>query len=207
MSNEDFINSITTPEEIWKDVKGFEGKYMVSSLGRIVSLSFPITSGRLNYCRKQHFMTVRKQSNGYMAVGLSIGHNKNKSFKVHRIVADAFLPNEHKLPVINHKDEDKTNNSVFINPDGSVNEEKSNLEWCTTKYNVNYGTGIARRKETFSTNFINCKKVARLDENGVVEKVYEGIVHAAKEIGRDYSAISSSIKRGGKCAGYHWRFL
>ena len=207
MSNEEFINSITTDREIWRDVKGFEGKYMVSSLGRVVSLSYPITSGRLHYCRRQHFMTVSKQINGYMAVGLSIGDNKNKTVKVHRIVAEAFLPNEQNLPVINHKDEDKTNNTVFINKDGSVNEEKSNLEWCSIKYNVNYGTGTTRRRQTFLTNYINCKKVARLDKNGQIEKVYDGLIHAAKEIGRHYSAISFSIKHGGRCAGYHWTFL
>lgn len=152
-------------------------------------------------------MTATKQTNGYMAVGLSMGNNHNKRVKVHRIVAEAFLPNTQNLPVINHKDEDKTNNSVFINPDGSVNEDKSNLEWCTTKYNVNYGTGTARSRKTRLAKLYNCKKVARLDENGQIEKVFDGLVYAAKEIGRHYSAITFSINNGGRCAGYRWIFL
>lgn len=72
---------------------------------------------------------------GYFRVGLS-RNGKEKHFLVHRLVAEAFIPNPERLPLVNHKDENKKNNCV------------SNLEWCTYEYNANYGTAIERRKRT-----------------------------------------------------------
>ena len=100
-------------KEIWKPIKGYESLYKVSNLGNILSL-------KTNKLLKANMIT-----NGYFAVQLCKNH-KRKSFLVHRIVAEHFIDNPNNLPEINHKDENKGNNTV------------NNLEWCTRKYNMNY---------------------------------------------------------------------
>lgn len=108
-------------KEYWKPVVGYEGLYEVSNWGRVKSLP---RNGTVKYARILKFHTNRQ---GYLQVGLC-KNNKLKIFLVHRLVAEAFLPNPDNLPEVNHKDENKTNNSV------------DNLEWCDAKYNHNYGT-------------------------------------------------------------------
>lgn len=118
-------------QEIWKDVVGFEGYYQVSSLGRVMSLNRKYSG--------EHLMSPTKDKMGYMIVCLrKQGYKGNK--KVHRLVAEAFIPNPDNLPQVNHKDEDKTNNNV------------ENLEWCDCRYNINYGTVIERRISTIARN-------------------------------------------------------
>lgn len=107
-----------------KDVKGYEGFYKVDDCGNVYSLKRATTKGGVISPQKTH--------NGYYRVGLS-KNGKLKHHFVHRIVADAFIPNPYNLSQINHKDENKTNNGV------------DNLEWCEQLYNVRYGTGIKRQ--------------------------------------------------------------
>lgn len=76
---------------------------------------------------------------GYPIIRLS-KDGKRISSTIHRLVMKAFVPNPFNLPQVNHKDEVKTNNFIFVNPDGTVDQEKSNLEWCDNKYNCNYGS-------------------------------------------------------------------
>ena len=114
--------------EVWRPVKGFEGRYEVSNYGRIKSL---------NYCNRgyEKILSPSKDHYGYLFISLGRG-GRNK--KVHRLVAEAFLPNPNNLPEVNHKDENRANNAVW------------NLEWCDRKYNMNYGTcreKIGRNRE------------------------------------------------------------
>lgn len=97
-------------EEIWKDIEGYEGKYQVSNTGEVKSLNYR-GSGKTKLLRQ----TADKD--GYKCV-IFCKNGKVKGYKVHRLVAIAFIPNPNSLPIINHKDEDKTNNCV------------DNLEWC-----------------------------------------------------------------------------
>ena len=116
-------------EEAWKDIEGYEGLYQVSNKGRVKSLNY---QGVAREKLIKHSIV-----SGYKRVTLY----KNKTIKrflVHRLVANAFLPNPQNFPCINHKDENKQNNIV------------TNLEWCTYKYNINFGTGISRRAESIS---------------------------------------------------------
>lgn len=108
--------------EEWKPIKGFDG-YYISSFGRIWSEK-----------QKKRFMSPHNVGGGYLMIGL---HIKNKAYSklVHRLVAEAFIPNPNNYPQINHKDENKNNNRA------------DNLEWCTQQYNIRYGTGIKRRAE------------------------------------------------------------
>lgn len=99
-------------EEIWKNIKGYEDLYQVSNKGRVKSLKFG----------KEKIMKFRIGS-GYCKLGLN-KDKKQKQFRVHRLVAEAFLPNENKFPVVNHKDRNRSNNNV------------ENLEWCTQLDNM-----------------------------------------------------------------------
>ena len=108
-------------KEIWKDIKDYEGHYQVSNLSRVKSIKFG----------KERILKPVTDRHGYLIVGLW-KNNKQKTYKVHRLVAEAFLPNTDNLTQINHKDENKSNNNV------------NNLEWCDCKYNNTYGTRIER---------------------------------------------------------------
>ena len=125
-------------EEIWRPVVGYEGLYEVSNTGRVRSLDRYVRckSYRLH---KGKVLSPGKDKDGYLFVVLSC-NGKHKTIAVHKLVAQAFIPNPDDLPIINHKDEDKTNNRV------------DNLEWCTAKYNMNYGTRNIRIKETAIKN-------------------------------------------------------
>ena len=120
--------------EEWKDVVGYEGKYQVTATGRIRTLNFKGT-GII-----QELFPI-KNIWGYMTIQL-YKDGRYHNCGVHRLVAMAFIPNPDNLSQVNHKDEDKTNNTV------------DNLEWCTAKYNCNYGTRNIRTNETKRKNKI-----------------------------------------------------
>lgn len=114
--------------EIWKSIQGYEGFYEVSNKGRIKSLKRTVkNSGSYSGKRIYHEKILKQNINrlGYHVVTLS-KHSKRKFFIVHRIVANAFIDNPKKLPEVNHKDLNKSNNNV------------QNLEWCTRSENVNH---------------------------------------------------------------------
>ena len=108
-------------KEYWKPVVGYEGLYMVSNWGRVKSIKFG----------KERILKPVTNSSGYLLVGL-YKNNIEKKYSVHRLVAEAFIPNPYNLPQVNHRDENKLNNNV------------DNLEWCTNEYNINYGTRTER---------------------------------------------------------------
>ena len=113
--------------EIWKDIKGYEGLYQVSNKGRVKSLGN-------NKAKKEKILSLKPSNDGYIRVCLC-KNGKEKPFYVHRLVAEAFLPNPDNLPVVNHKIDDFEHRS-----DNRV----ENLEWCTVEYNNNYGSRIER---------------------------------------------------------------
>ena len=108
-------------EEIWKDIKDYEGLYQVSNFGKVKSIKFG----------KERILKPVTDRHGYLLVSLW-KNNKQKTYKVHRLVAEAFIPNLYNLPQVNHKDENPLNNNV------------NNLAWCNSKYNCNFGTRIER---------------------------------------------------------------
>ena len=114
--------------EIWKDVKGYEGLYQVSNIGRIKSL-------RRSWASKgesEHIMSP-SITRGYAYIKLRGLDGKDESIPVHRLVAIAFIPNPNGYKCVNHKDENKINNNV------------ENLEWCSLEYNFAYGTARLRQ--------------------------------------------------------------
>ena len=119
-----------------KPVKGYEGYYEVDNLARVFSISRSVSvndNGRI-YDKPIGSRQMRQalHSNGYKVVSLT-KNGITKTVFVHRIVAEAFLENEQGLPMVNHKDEDKTNNLL------------ENLEWCDAQYNTLYGNGRKKR--------------------------------------------------------------
>lgn len=118
--------------EVWKDIQGYEGLYQVNSLGEIKSLSHKTQNRQGVYYTNNKILKSTLNNKGYLTVKLT-KQGKQKGFKIHRLVAIAFIKNELNLPQVNHKDENKENNKV------------DNLEWCTNKYNANYGTKAKRQ--------------------------------------------------------------
>lgn len=148
--------------EVWIDISGYEGLYQVSNHGRIKSLNYHRTG-------KPKIMTPHKGTRGYLQIGLW-KDSKCRRLYVHRLVAHAFCKNDDSATKtqINHKDENRLNNSA------------SNLEWCTPKYNINYG------KHNDKVSASNSKPVICIESG----RLYESIKEASKETGVSMTCIS-----------------
>ena len=154
--------------EIWRTPidKGIKYEnYQVSNLGRMINLNYRGTG-------KAKLMETSDNGDGYLVVQLS-KNEKKKKCRVHRLVAETFLPNPENKPCINHKiegDEGKKINMVIFNEDGTINKEKTTIEWVTYKENNDYGTRNERIFEK-TTNGKLSKKVLQftLDDEFVRE--------------------------------------
>lgn len=153
-------------EEIWKDIEGFEGLYEVSSWGRVKN------------SRRGNFLKISNTNNGYLQVGL-FKNGKRTKHRVHRLVAQAFIPNPQNKPQVNHIDEDKENNRV------------ENLEWCTAKENSNHGTHNLRVGKSRSIPIICI-------ETGIE---YYGARECARQLGLQQSTITKVLKGERKTTG------
>ena len=154
------------------DIKGYEGIYAITTCGKVWSY------------RSKRFLKTHKTSKGYERVEL-YKNNKCKRFTIHKLVAMAYIPNPDNLPQINHKDENKQNNYV------------NNLEWCTNKYNSNYGT----RNERMSKS--KMKKVLCIELN----RIFDSELQAERELGIGVARISECCSGKNKTAGgYHWKY-
>ena len=124
-------------QEIWNDIQGYEGLYQVSNFGRVKSLpkKHDISMGKGYYITKERILQPGEDKDGYLQVGLR-KNKKTRMRKIHRLVAETFIPNLNNLPQVNHKDENKQNNDVI------------NLEWCNNSYNQNYGTCGQKKSES-----------------------------------------------------------
>lgn len=186
-------------EEIWKDVKGFEGRYQVSNLGRVRSLDWHGHKGRVlkQICGKRW---------GYYVVHLAHADGYIKYTTVHRLVAMAFIPNPDNLPEVNHKDENKLNNVVCFNPDGSIDTERTNLEWCTGLYNLRYGTRNERMQKL--VNEPRMRPVNQFDFNGNLLHTYKSVSDAGRAVGVSARNIVSICKNMGvhSTHGYIFRY-
>ena len=154
-----------------KDIKNYEGLYAVTPEGEVWS-----------YKRKK-FLKPRADRYGYLYIDL-YKDNVMKTYKIHRLVAEAYLPNPENLPQINHRDENKTNNCL------------QNLEWCDCKYNNNYGT----RNEKIS----NSKKIPILqyDLDGNFIREWSSAIDVGREV---RGGICQCLKGKTKTAyGYKW---
>ena len=171
--------------EQWKAIAGYEGIYEVSDLGRVKSLKHG----------KEKILKPQKNNLGYLHVYLyKDGHVK--TVKVHRLVAEAFIPNSQGLETVNHKDEVKTNNVA------------SNLEWMSQKDNLNYGTRNKRASESKINHPSLSKKVQMLDKKTCeLLATFPSTMEAERVTGIDQGSISQCCKGKYKSAGgYKWRY-
>jgi len=166
-------------KEIWKDIEGFEGLYQVSNLGKIRSLDKWVNNkyGTKTFKKGRVLKNSLIKSTGYYRVSLS----KDNSFiskSVHQIVAKAFLKNPNNYTQINHKDENKSNNSA------------DNLEWCDCNYNNNYGQHSINISKARRKNKKGFKKVIQYDKNLNIINTFESTRQASRELKMNQSAIS-----------------
>lgn len=177
-------------EEIWKDIKGYEGLYQVSNLGRVKALCRVIKSGRGlgNHIYKERILSLSKRNNGYLKATLC-KDGVYKYISVHRLVAENFIDNPNSLKEVNHKNEIKTDNRV------------ENLEWCNRKYNANYGT--ARKRASIKCN----KRVLQFDNNGKYIKTWHSLTEVSKTLKIRLSSLSQCCNGKYKTAGgFIWKY-
>ena len=171
-------------EKLWKEIPGTDGKYLISTAGEVMAISRRVKFGHVYRWTKTKLLTPRDNGKGYLELEFLGKHHY-----IHRLVAEAFIQNPHNFPCINHKDENKENNSV------------ENLEWCDYSYNTNYGTRTKRAKEKrFGDRFV----VINLDTG----EVYQTPKDASRATGIHNDSISRVCKGKSKTAGgYRWRYL
>lgn len=167
-------------DEAWKEVLGYDTLYEVSNLGRVRTRRHD----ELGYTKEYRFVEPCDNGKGYLRFNWKVG-GKQKTAYLHRLVAEAFIPNPEGLNEINHLDEDKTNCRV------------DNLEWCTHAYNCRYGTRNIRSGEKRG-------KAVVCVETGVR---YGSLKEACEKLGVVNTALSNCLNgRSNTCIGYHWRY-
>lgn len=194
--------------EIWKDIAGYEGLYQVSNEGRVKSLEKNRHLGNgAKWIQAEKILKPRKNTKGYLQVALWKNRNY-KNLNVHRLVAEAFISNPNNYPQVNHRDENKENNAVWVNEDGSIDQEKSNLEWCTNEYNHNYGTRNERGcKGLKEHNIKKRKKVCQYTIDGLLVKVWSSTCECGRN-GFCQSGVNSCCNGKHKThKGYMWKYL
>lgn len=187
--------------EVWRDIKEYEGLYQVSNWGNVRSLNY-------NKTGKIQILKTIINNSGYTQVGL---HKEGimKLCTIHRLVAEAFIPNPNQYPIVNHKDYIKSNNT------------SDNLEWCSYEYNNNYGSRNIRLSNSLTNNSKTSIPIIQLDLKGSFIKEFPSARDAARSLNK--ANISSASINILKCCkgkadtqygkvtretayGYKWEF-
>lgn len=166
------------PRRIWKDIEGYEGKYQVSNIGEVRAFNY-------NHTGKVKKLRQWANKGGYKRVKL-YKNGKRKFYLVHRLVAEAFIPNPNGLLEVNHKNEIKDDNRA------------SNLEWCDRKYNVNYGTRNMKHSKSISgANHCQARKVMLINTG----ETFNTVTEAGRKYGVYYGSIVRCCRGRLKSAG------
>ena len=221
-------------KEVWKDIEGYVGYYQISNFGNVKSLERKVNRNGVVQNRKERIMSKRPNSDGYYIAKLNL-NKVSKSIPIHRLVAQAFVPNPSNLPEVNHKDFNRQNNSA------------DNLEWCTHDDNVKYSAKLGRYPKRYGSqnpNYGNhilhqryisdselCKLQSRKkDKNGMAKKIemmdsnknhYKSFkwigecaefliknnITRSKNVNSIRTAISLSIKNNKKYYNYYFKFI
>lgn len=202
MTNEEFIKNVSLEGEEWRDVIGYEGLYMISSFGRIISLGRIIPPGRggiTERYKKPKLMNPTPNKSGYYKCGLSkdgiVYHER-----IHRLVGKAFIPNPNNYECLDHIDTNPQNNNV------------SNLKWCTLKMNQNNPISLTKmskaHKKRCDEGRIYVRPVVRIsliNSNDI--KFYNSIKEASSDGFLHQSISKCCLKQMHKHKGYKWMYL
>ena len=186
-------------EEKWISVKGFEGLYEVSNLGRIKSLTKIVWNGKGYYTKKESFIKPSVNKGGYLHTRLC-KNGKLSSFTVHRLVAESFVSNDEGKPQVNHIDGDKENNAIC------------NLEWCTNYENYKHAVenGLKDMKKVSIESVKKSRRgVSQIDiSSGLVIFEFKSIMDAQRAAGVPNSHIVRVCKgKLNTAGGYKWRYI
>lgn len=181
--------------EVWKPVKGYEGQYEVSNLGNIRSVDRHLMYGNQYHLLKGKPIKSFPNSKGYLRINLS-KNSKIKQYFVHRLAAEAFIPNPNNLPFIDHINTIRDDNRA------------ENLRWCTQKENCNNPISRQKLKESIRRSEARIiYHVIQLDENRKPIRTFKSCRAAAEELGfHTGENIRFAAKRGCKAHGYYWKF-
>lgn len=174
--------------EQWKDIIGFEGLYQASNLGHFRSLDCIRTMK--NGVERQYYgkeLATSVSPDNYLMVDLTDKNGVRKSYKAHRIVATLFVDNPMNLPIVNHRNENKHDNRAV------------NLEWCSVRYNLRYGTTQKRRAAKIGW------KVRQFTADGKYVKTYITMRAAARLLKMPMSGIYQAVLTGKEYKGYLFR--
>ena len=177
-------------KEVWRDINGYEGRYQVSSMGRVKSLERIIIKkdGR-KFTVKERVLKPGADGGGYLRVGLCDGE-KQKTLKVHRLVCEAFHENPDNKPQVNHINEIKTDNRA------------SNLEWATARENSNFGTRNERLGKAQS------KSIGQYTRYGELIKIWPSTNEVQRQTGFSQGNISLAANGKYKQAyGFIWKYV
>ena len=180
-------------QEIWKDIKGYKGIYQVSNLGNVKSL--PRKTNNQYYKGLYLKQYIYK---GYLRLQLT-KHSKSKWFLVHRLVAEAFIPNPKNKPQVNHIDGNKLNNKV------------DNLEWVTPSENQIHSYQVLKNipsmKNHFGSNHVAAKSIYQFDTNNKFIKKWNSIIEVTKTLNICACNITDCAKGNRKTAGgFIWKY-
>jgi hypothetical protein len=196
------------PNEEWRDVVGWEGLYQVSNLGRIKGLPKVTSFGCRTKSLSERILRPTISKRGYYVVSLS--HcGKTRTLTIHRIIADAFIPNPENKRAIDHIDTNRLNNNL------------SNLRWCTDRENSNNPITLEKNRCNCKKMWVNgvfdsrnnthYRKVAQYTRDGVLIKVWDSIKEASNQLGIDSSSISKvclGVNPNRKTVGgYIWKHI
>lgn len=180
--------------EIWEDIPQLKNLYAISNFGRLKSYARSLVraDGR-RYKTSERIVRLSVNHTGYYSYRPSI-EGELRSVLIHRLIAEAFIPNPDNLPYVNHRDENKLNNGI------------ENLEWCTAKYNSNYGTCQKRRANTLRNNLRpKLPVIKQYSLNGELINTYVGR-REIEDNGFNYRSVRNCCCHNVYTAnGYVWR--
>lgn len=182
--------------ELWKNIPNYEGFYQVSNYGRFKANDRYVDNPRgKSRHLKSKIISLWKKKDGYYTI-LLYSHGSRQAFPAHRIVAAVFVPNTQNLPIINHKDENPSNNCFW------------NLEWCDHTYNMNYGTANIRKSQHLTNRKDISLRVFQFDFNGKFIQSYPSANEAQRQTGIKANHILDVCRNGRSTSagGYIWSF-
>lgn len=183
---------------MWKEIPGYEGLYSVNELGEV--LSYEKMRGCVKQKQKQLKHSTYKDIK-YKYVSLCNIDGVKKKHKIHRLIAELFIPNPENKPQVNHKNGIRTDNRI------------ENLEWCTASENIKHSYDVLKRKPNINglgkLGALNkmSKKIKQIDKSGFVICVYDGLSEAARQLNINSGHICCVLKGRRKTAGgFKWQY-